>query len=168
MVTAHLRKASRGEASNREEFTAMAQQESWALQTHACTHEHTHMYVHTACLLTQLFTYPETHKPTYKREPRPRGDCTLSRPSQLPFSAWSPCRAADLESWLCRRSISASFRATCSCSWATSAWKRKRHPTSSEGPPDHKKAIPVRVQSPRVLGPVRKLTGQSKVGRGKQ
>ena len=146
----------------------MAQQESWALQTHACTHEHTHMYVHTACLLTQLFTYPETHKPTYKREPRPRGDCTLSRPSQLPFSAWSPCRAADLESWLCRRSISASFRATCSCSWATSAWKRKRHPTSSEGPPDHKKAIPVRVQSPRVLGPVRKLTGQSKVGRGKQ
>lgn len=43
-----------------------------------CTHEHIHMYMHTACLLTQLFTYPETHKPTYKREPRPRGDCTVT------------------------------------------------------------------------------------------
>lgn len=39
MVTAHLSKASRGEASNREELTAMAQQESWALQTCVCMEE---------------------------------------------------------------------------------------------------------------------------------
>lgn len=64
MVTAHLSKASRGEASNREELTAMAQQESWALQTCVCTHEHTHTCTCTprasshSCSHTQRLTSP--------------------------------------------------------------------------------------------------------------
>lgn len=77
MVSAHLSKAFRGEASNREEFTDMAQQGSWALQTRVCTHEHTHTRMCTPPASSHSCSHPETHKPTYKNENPGQGATAL-------------------------------------------------------------------------------------------
>jgi hypothetical protein len=108
------------------------------------------MYVHIS-----MPTYTNTHTHSYiymntcKSGPRVQDNDILSQSVQLPLSMWSLWRAVVRESWLCRRSISASFRATCSCSWATSAWKSNKE--SLLGQRDYQTMMRYLMPKPRVL-----------------